>query len=209
VKVEYQTLKTAASAEFTERRSRFIGDCAPVSSEAEATAFLQKIKVRYREAKHHVYAYSLRQGNITRHSDDGEPQGTAGMPVLDVLLKTGVTDAVMVVTRYFGGILLGTGGLVRAYSHAASIALEQSGIAVMQLCSLLEVSCEYAQYSVVNALIAQHGGSVEQTDYTDCVKIRFHIEKSRLKDFHNALSNATCGSCSAELLSEQYLDLKI
>lgn len=207
MKEEYRTLKIAASAEFTERRSRFIGNCAPVSSEEEAAAFLQGVKACHREAKHHVYAYSLRRGNLTRHSDDGEPQGTAGMPVLDVLLKSGVTDAAIVVTRYFGGILLGTGGLVRAYSHAASLALGQSGIAVMKLCFLLEVCCSYARYSAVSALISQHCGVVEQTDYTDSVRIRFHMASENLEDFRGALSDATCGTCPAEILDQKYFDL--
>jgi uncharacterized YigZ family protein len=204
---EYRTLKAVATAEFTERRSRFIGDCAPVSSEEEATAFLQEVKSRRREANHHVYAYSLRKGHLTRHSDDGEPQGTAGMPVLDVLLKSGVTDAVIVVTRYFGGILLGTGGLVRAYSHAASLALERSGVAVMKLCSVLEVCCSYSQYSLACALIPQHGGTIEHSDYTDSVRIRFHMENGNLRNFQKALSDATCGTCSAQGISQKYFDL--
>jgi uncharacterized YigZ family protein len=204
---EYRTLKAAAAAEFTERRSRFIGDCAPVASEEEALSFLQKVKSRSREANHHVYAYSIRRGNITRHSDDGEPQGTAGMPVLDVLLKSGVTDAVVVVTRYFGGILLGTGGLVRAYSHAVSLVLGQSGIAVMKLCSVLEIPCSYAQYSLVSTLISQHGGVVEQTDFTDLVRIRFHMESEKLDNFNENLLNATGGTCFAEPLGQKYYDL--
>lgn len=204
---EYRTLKAVAAAEFTERRSRFIGDCSPVSSEEEAAVFLQKVKSRRREANHYVYAYSLRQGHITRHSDDGEPQGTAGMPVLDVLLKSGITDAVMVVTRYFGGILLGTGGLVRAYSHAALLALEQSGVAVMKRCSILEVCCSYAQYSSVSSLIPQYGGAIEQSDYGESVRIRFHMESGNLRNFQSALSDATCGACSAEAINQKYFDL--
>lgn len=204
---EYRTLKAVAAAEFTERRSRFIGDCAPVSSEEEAAAFLQEVKSRRREANHHVYAYCLRKEHITRHSDDGEPQGTAGMPVLDVLLKSGVTDAAMVVTRYFGGILLGTGGLVRAYSHAASLALKQSGIAVMKRCSVLEVCCSYAQYSFVSSLIPQYEGTIERSNYSETVQIRFHMESGNLRNFQNALSDATCGACSAEVMDQKYFDL--
>lgn len=204
---EYRMPKTTASAEFTERRSRFIGDCAPVSTEEEATAFLQTVKARHREANHHVYAYSLREGRATRHSDDGEPQGTAGMPVLDVLLKSGVTNAAIVITRYFGGILLGTGGLARAYSHAAFITLEQSGVAVMKLCSQIEVRCSYTQYSAVSALISQYGGTTEQAEYTDSVRLFFHMENKNLGNFRSALTDATCGTCSAELLSQKYFDL--
>ncbi|WP_411676726.1 IMPACT family protein [Caproicibacter sp.] len=204
---EYRTLRAAARVEITDRRSRFIGAAAPAASEEEAISFLQGERALYREANHHVYAYSLRQGGTCRHSDDGEPQGTAGLPVLDVLLKSEITDAVIVVTRYFGGTLLGTGGLVRAYSHTAAIALEQSGVAVMKPCSVLDISCGYARYSAVAALIPRYGGVIDHTDYTDAVGIRFHMESKSLKDFRNALSDATCGECGAELVSEKYFDL--
>lgn len=204
---EYRTLKRTADAELLERRSRFIGSAASVASEEEALSFLQSVKSRYREANHHVYAYSLQYNRISRHSDDGEPQGTAGMPVLGVLQKSGVVDAVVVVTRYFGGTLLGTGGLVRAYSHTASLVLEQSGIAVMKPCALLEVVCQYPQYSALCALIPQYGGFIDDTDYTDSVRIHFHMESERLAAFRPALSNTTCGTCEAKLLSEKYFDL--
>ena len=111
---DYKTVRRAAQDEFTEKRSRFIGYCAPVSTEAEATAFIEQLRRRHWDARHNVYAYSLREGNIRRYSDDGEPSGTAGMPVLDVIVKNGVCDVCVVVTRYFGGVLLGTGGVVRA-----------------------------------------------------------------------------------------------
>ena len=120
---EYRTLHSSSQDEFTEKRSRFIGYACPVTTEDEALAFIAKIKKQHWDAKHNVYAYVLRDWQIRRYSDDGEPQGTAGIPVLDVLIKGDVTDAVIVVTRYFGGILLGGGGLVRAYGHAASIAV--------------------------------------------------------------------------------------
>ncbi|XOQ44332.1 MAG: YigZ family protein [Clostridium sp.] len=204
---EFRTLKAAASAEFVERRSKFISDAAPAATEEEAASFLQSVKARHREATHHVYAYILRQGNITRHSDDGEPQGTAGLPVLDVLRKNGITNAVVVVTRYFGGTLLGTGGLVRAYSRAASLVLEQAGIAVMKFCSVVSVRCSYSQYSAVAALISQHGGKIEHTDYSESVQIRFYIENKSLQGFRRALSDLTCGTCSAEILCEKYFDL--
>ncbi|MVB13027.1 IMPACT family member YigZ [Caprobacter fermentans] len=204
---EYRTLKAAVRVEFTDRRSRFIGAAAPVADEEEAISFLRREKALYREANHHVYAYSLRKGGIARHSDDGEPQGTAGLPVLDVLLKSEITDAVVVVTRYFGGTLLGTGGLVRAYSHTAAIALEQSGVAVMKPCSVLDISCGYARYSAVAALIPQYGGVIDHTGYTDTVEIRFHMESKNLKAFSDALSDVTCGECGTELVSEKYFDL--
>lgn len=121
MQAEYTTLAGYGEDEFVEKRSRFIGYAAPVSTEAEAVAFVNSIRERHREATHNVYAYILREGQIKRYSDDGEPQGTAGIPVLDVLQKAGIVDAVVVVTRYFGGTLLGAGGLVRAYTEGAAI----------------------------------------------------------------------------------------
>ena len=121
---DYKTVKIESSDEFTEKRSRFIGYVKPVKTEAEATEFINSIRSKHWDARHNVYAYSLREGNIKRYSDDGEPSGTAGMPVLDVITKNEVYDVCVVVTRYFGGVLLGTGGLVRAYSQGSKIALE-------------------------------------------------------------------------------------
>ena len=112
--MEYKTIRLREEAEFIERRSRFIGHACPVKTEEEAVAFINEMKAKYWDASHNVYAYCLREGQIKRYSDDGEPQGTAGIPVLDVLQKSGVVDTAVVVTRYFGGILLGAGGLVRA-----------------------------------------------------------------------------------------------
>ncbi|HBN81058.1 MAG TPA: YigZ family protein, partial [Ruminococcaceae bacterium] len=119
----YLTVRREASAEFTERRSRFIGCAKPVGTEKDALSFLNTIRSKHWDASHNVYAYALRSGQLRRYSDDGEPQGTAGIPVLDVLVKSGLVDTAVVVTRYFGGVLLGAGGLVRAYSHAASLAV--------------------------------------------------------------------------------------
>ena len=120
---DYKTVKTESHDEFTEKRSRFIGYVKPVKTEDEATGFISSIRSKHWDARHNVYAYSLREGNIKRYSDDGEPSGTAGMPVLDVITKNEVYDVCVVVTRYFGGVLLGTGGLVRAYSQGAKLAL--------------------------------------------------------------------------------------
>ena len=142
----YQTAAREAEDAFVERRSRFIGAICPVQTEEDALAFVAKRKKAHWDATHHVYAYVLRQEGIRRYSDDGEPQGTAGMPVLDVLLKEALSDCVVVVTRYFGGILLGGGGLVRAYSHGASLAVAAGGLQVMRLCDIVRLSCSYGQY---------------------------------------------------------------
>ena len=147
--MEYVTVEREAADEFIEKKSRFIGSCRPVQTEEEALDFIAKLKSQYWDASHNVYAYILREGNIARFSDDGEPQGTAGIPVIDTLKKAGVVDAVVVATRYFGGILLGGGGLIRAYSHTASIALAAAHKITMRECLLLSLSCDYSLYGKV------------------------------------------------------------
>lgn len=200
----YFTVPSEAEAEFTERRSRFIGRAAPAGTEEQALAFIRTVRAANREAAHNVFAYVLREGSLRRCSDDGEPQGTAGVPVLDAILKCGAVDTAVVVTRYFGGILLGTGGLVRAYSHGASIALEAAGQVEMRLCRVSAVSCGYAQYGRVAPLIAAHGGSVDGTEYTDCVRIAFHLPEESFGPFSASLADATCGSCAAEPGTRKY-----
>jgi uncharacterized YigZ family protein len=124
-----------------------------VSTEEEAVAFIAEIRSKHWDARHNVYAYSLRKGNLSRYSDDGEPSGTAGLPVLDVITKNGVTDVCVVVTRYFGGVLLGKGGLVRAYAQGAKLALAAGGVITMQSCRLCSLCCNYNQYGKVSATV--------------------------------------------------------
>lgn len=141
--MNYFTIYEPAEASFIEKKSEFIGYIAPVKTNDEAVAFIASIKAMHRKARHNVYAYILRHDNISRYSDDGEPQGTAGTPVLEVLQKRGLTDVCIVVTRYFGGILLGGGGLLRAYSHAASIACDAAKIMDMRLCHRMKINADY------------------------------------------------------------------
>lgn len=202
--VTYQTVEKEAIAEFTEKRSRFIGCAKPVKTEEEAVAFINSVKSKNWNATHNVYAYSIREGQVKRYSDDGEPQGTAGIPVLDVLVKSGVVDTAVVVTRYFGGILLGAGGLVRAYSHGASIALEQAGVITMRTCLMAEVCCDYSQYGRLSVLIPESGGTVDHADFTDCVKISFHMSDEDMRAFEQKLADATSGQSKAEITGEKF-----
>ncbi len=172
----YRTIGSAGSAEFVEKKSRFIGHISPVTTQEEALGFIQSLKSKYWDATHNVYAYVLRDGQTRRYSDDGEPQGTAGIPVLDVLLKENLVDCAVVVTRYFGGIMLGAGGLVRAYSHGSKIAVEAGGIVTMCLCDLLTVSCDYNFYGRLSSLIPEMGGIIENTEFTDSVRVDFRID---------------------------------
>ncbi len=200
----YKTVHREAQDEFTEKRSRFIGYIQPVTTEEDALAFVARIKKQHWDAKHNVYAYVLRDGQIRRYSDDGEPQGTAGIPVLDVLVKSGITDAVVVVTRYFGGILLGGGGLVRAYGHAASLALEAGGTEERVLCEDYTVTCDYGQYGRVQPLIASHGGIIEDAAFEQDVTISFYIRKPFVAALQKDLADATAGSVSCCKVSEGF-----
>ncbi len=193
----YRTVKQESTVEFVERRSRFIGRCRPVTTEEEALAFLNEIRSRHWDASHNVYGYSLREGQLRRYSDDGEPQGTAGMPVLDVLSKSETCDAILVVTRYFGGVLLGAGGLVRAYSHCASLALEAAGVVTMRRCLKGELACSYNQYGRIDALIPACGGRVEQADFLDHVRLAFFLPEENVGQFCTQLRDATCGEVEA------------
>ncbi len=201
----YKTVKNAASDEFYEKRSRFIGYVSPVTSVDGANRFISEIKQKNWDAKHNVYAYALREGNLKKYSDDGEPQGTAGVPVLDVILKSGVSDVCVVVTRYFGGILLGGGGLVRAYSHAAKIALDAGGIVNMELSSVLSVSTDYNFYGRLTPLIAENGGAVENTDFSDKVSVSFHIPCGKEEYIKSRIFDLSNGRAFTQKTGEKYI----
>ena len=205
----YKTVQQESSDEFVEKRSRFIGYCKPVTTEEEALEFINKIKTKHWDARHNVYAYCLREGQIKRYSDDGEPQGTAGMPVLDVLLKNELTDLVVVVTRYFGGVLLGTGGLVRAYSHSAKIGVEASHIIKMEQCLICSLQCNYNQYGKVSALVAQCGGVVDDSQFGTDVELIFHIPQDGFDKLAKELADATCGEVEAVEEFKEYFSVEI
>ena len=202
----YKTIAKKAQDEFTEQRSRFIGYVSPVSTEQEALRFIEEKKKQHWDAKHNVYAYVLR-GGIQRCSDDGEPHGTAGVPTLDVLLKSGVTDTAVVVTRYFGGILLGAGGLVRAYTKGARIALEAGGIVTMRNCNICTLTAGYDQYGKLSGLIPSCGGVLDDTQFGEGVTLRFHIPPEKMGAFLKTLADATCGSVQPEITGEKFFQM--
>ena len=202
----YKTIKKAAEAQFVEKHSRFIGYIAPVTTADEANEFIASIKSKHWDATHNVPAYILREGNLKRYSDDGEPQGTAGVPVLSALEKAGLTDCVCVVTRYFGGTLLGTGGLVRAYSHAASIAVEAGGVVTRALCKKMRIKCDYGFYGKLSPMILEAGGVVENTVFADSVDIDFYIESSLAGKLNADIVEASNGRYKAEITGEEYAD---
>lgn len=206
---DYKTVKIESSDEFTEKRSRFIGYVRPVKTEAEATEFINSIRSKHWDARHNVYAYSLREGNIKRYSDDGEPSGTAGMPVLDVITKNEVYDVCVVVTRYFGGVLLGTGGLVRAYSQGSKIALEAGQVVLMQNCLVCSLTCSYNQYGKISSLIPDNGGVIDDSVFETDVKLSFHIKPDGLPALNKKLADLTSGVVQAVSDSEQYFMTEI
>lgn len=188
----YKTILEPAEDEFVEKKSRFIAYTSPVHTVEEANAFIAGIRQRHWDATHNVPAFVLRSG-VQRSSDDGEPGGTAGMPVLDVLLKSGVQDVCVVVTRYFGGILLGAGGLVHAYSHACSLALEAAGVVTMAPCAAMELTVDYSYYERVNNLLADHGARVQNADFGAAVTLAYTMEETRLPAFAAALTELSGG----------------
>ncbi len=201
--MEYITVKQEGQDEFIEKKSRFIGSCRPVATEKEALDFIAQVKSKYWDASHNVYAYVLRENGIQRFSDDGEPQGTAGIPVIETLKKAGVVDAVVVATRYFGGILLGGGGLIRAYSHTASVALAAAEKITMRECLLLSASCDYSSYGRVQGVIPESGGVVDGTEFLENVTVRFRMAPEGLDVLRKRLADATGGKC---VLSEEGKD---
>ena len=157
---------------------------------------ITRLKKEYWDAKHTVYAYILKEGNLCRYTDDGEPSGTAGVPVLDVMKKQGIVDCLVVVTRYFGGVLLGTGGLVRAYSTAAIDGLREAHVITMKPCSLCEIECDYGDYDTLLRRLSEGGGDVKDTLFTDRIIVKFAMEESRLSDFNLTLTDCFSGRLS-------------
>ena len=204
----YLTLGGQGEIEYVERRSRFLAHARPVTTEEEALAFLEQIRSKYWDASHNVYAYSLREGQIRRFSDDGEPQGTSGMPTLEVLTKSGITDAIIVVTRYFGGVLLGAGGLVRAYSHEARMAVDAAEVLTMRPCTVGELRCDYTQYGKLAALLPAMEGVVEDTIFEADVCLKFHIPTELCVRLDKQLADATCGQVAAEYGEEKFFPAK-
>lgn len=201
---EYKTVEIENSDEFVEKKSRFIGYVKPVKTQNEAVDFINSIKSKHWDAAHNVYAYVLKENNIQRYSDDGEPSGTAGVPVLDVILKNELVDVCVVVTRYFGGTLLGAGGLVRAYSHGSKIAVESGNIITMAPCKILSVSVDYSFYERLNNLLNDFGANIESTDFSDKVNITFSIKEQSVNSLQEKLTDMSNGSYILEKIGEKF-----
>lgn len=201
---EYKTVEKEACDDFIEKKSKFIGYVKPVKTVQEATDFINSIKSKHWDATHNVSAFVLRENNIQRSSDDGEPSGTAGVPVLDVLLKEGLYDVCVVVTRYFGGILLGAGGLVRAYSHGSKLAVNAGNIITMAPCKLLSVTVDYSFYDRLLLMLNDVGANVEDSNFTDFVTVNFSLKSDLAEKFCNTLTEQSNGKYTVKELSEKF-----
>ena len=201
---EYYIPTGHGEAELVEKRSRFIGQVWRVSSEEEARARIEETRKRYYDARHHCWCYRIREGGAERYSDDGEPQGAAGQPMLNVFQREGITDTVCVVTRYFGGILLGAGGLVRAYGKSAKDALDAAGVSVVRRWVAMEVPCTYAQFEEVRREVLHHGGVEEQVDYGADVLLSVLIPEERAGQFAAHLLDASAGTIEVLQAGEQF-----
>ena len=200
----YITIHHYAAFEYEDRKSVFIGEAMPVSTEEDALRFIDTVKKKYPDARHHVYAYVLRDNSIMRFTDDGEPQGTAGMPVLDIIRKNGLTDTAIVVTRYFGGTLLGTGGLVRAYSAAALGAIENAEIITYDVYVTFSIETTYSDYQKFAPIFQEMGYRSTDVRYTDKVLLTGSIRKSMADQFVDKLVQITSGRVKVQIIDEKF-----
>lgn len=196
--MSYKSVYNRASSSFTVEKSEFIGTISPAKTEEEAVAFINEIRCANRKARHNCYAYVLKGGNISRYSDDSEPQGTAGLPILDVISKNCLTDVVIVVTRYFGGILLGKGGLTRAYSTAASMAVASARIMELMPAVSFKASVDYRYYDKLSYILSDFDIRLIDTSYSDIVLLSAAIKAELFGSFQEKLMDITNGS--ADLL---------
>ena len=200
---EYCVPTAAGEASFTEKRSEFLGHVRPVESEEEARAFVAEMKKKYYDARHNCWCYIIKDG-AERYSDDGEPQGTAGIPMLEVFRREGVCNVVCVVTRYFGGILLGAGGLLRAYTKSAKDALDAAGISVVWRWVETELDCSYAAAEKLKQEITAFGGIVAGLDYGAAVTIHAYIPEESAEDFKARIFDVSAGGVTVRVTGEDF-----
>ncbi len=194
--MEIKILTRGGTGEYEEKKSRFIATLKPVTSEEDAAAFIAEIKKKYWDARHNCSAYIIgKRGEITRCSDDGEPSGTAGRPMLEVLTGSGVTNAAVVVTRYFGGTLLGTGGLVRAYTQAVKAGLENSVIGIVKEGVELEVIADYNDAEKVKYLLSQKNIEPAKTEYSADVTLLLQVPSDDAESIEKEITETTAGRC--------------
>lgn len=203
--MKYTTVNYTGEAVLIEKKSRFIGHAIPVKTEEEALLLISDMRSKYYDASHNVYAYILQENNTARFSDDGEPGGTAGMPVMEVLKKENLTNVLVVVTRYFGGTLLGAGGLVRAYSKAAKMAVSEAEIAEKTYCFGASVKAGYDMLGKLRYIIESGGYILDDILYNEAVEIKAFVKYNELERFKKEITEATGGKCVVEIQEEKYV----
>lgn len=195
--------------EFIEKRSRFIGRVWHVEDEAEAISRIKEMREKHWNATHNVYAYIMHEGGIMRYSDDGEPGGTSGMPTLNVFRAQEINNVCCVVTRYFGGVLLGAGGLVRAYSTTAKLALDAAGISRMNMWDEVLVSCAYNQYERVRRVLEVHEAVIENTDFGADVLIEALVGQDKTAAFSAELTEMTAATAACDIVGSTFRAVKV
>ena len=205
---EYFIPAGAGEAEFVEKRSSFLGHVRYVETEDEAKAFVTEMKKKFYDARHNCWCYIIKDGAV-RYSDDGEPQGTAGIPMLEVLKREGVTNVVCVVTRYFGGVLLGTGGLLRAYTKSAKDALDAAGIYVVRRWVKAEIACSYAMLERLKTECTAIGGVVADIEYSADVCLKLLLPEDKADAFSQRTADVTAGTSALKITGEEFKPVKI
>lgn len=201
----YKIVYRAGTGEIVEKKSRFIANVAPAESEREAAAFIESVKKKYYDARHNCPAFVIgKNRELTRCSDDGEPGGTAGKPILEVLMGAGLTNTVIVVTRYFGGTLLGTGGLVRAYTQAAQAGLSDAGIGTMRYGAKMRIKTDYTDLGKIQYLLGNKEVPVKDAIYTDRVELMIQIPMENAESLIKELTENTCGRAVMEIQEKGY-----
>lgn len=200
---EYYIPTGAGEAEFVEKRSSFLGHVRLAETEDEAKAFIAEMKKKYHDARHNCWCYIIR-GGAERYSDDGEPQGSAGIPMLEVFRKEGITNVVCVVTRYFGGVLLGTGGLLRAYTKSAKDALDAAGVSVVRRWVECEIPCSYSNAERMKMEVASADGIVADMEYSASVVIKALVPEENAESFRASVFDASNGTVSVKLTGEEF-----
>ncbi|MDD7182136.1 MAG: YigZ family protein [Peptostreptococcus porci] len=204
----FRTLHSYGSDEYIVEKSKFIGHAKPVQTEEEARMFVEEIKQKYKDATHNVWAYTIGQNmNIQRYSDDGEPQGTAGIPTLELIKKEDLRNVVVVVTRYFGGIKLGAGGLVRAYTKGAKLGLDAAKIVEKRPFVSVEIEIEYTLLGKIQNELSNNNYFVKEIEYADKVKINVFCESEKTEGLNKMILELTNANAKVSFGDEFYLSV--
>lgn len=200
----YKTVRQDGISEYTEKKSRFISYVYPVSAESDALSKLEKLRKKHYDATHVVFAYKIKENNIQRFSDDGEPQGTAGVPVLEVINKGELTDVMIAVVRYFGGTLLGAGGLVRAYSKSASLGVASAIPVNMCECTLFDIECPYTLLGKLQNTLSSNGAKKNDIIYADNITLKYYIKEEDLDKLIKDITEVSNGTCKVSVTDTEF-----